>query len=244
MKVTFLGTGDAFAGGGRMQTCILLEDGGGRVLVDCGASSMIALRRHGVPFNSIDAILLTHLHGDHYSGVPFLLLDAHLASRRDRPLTVAGPPGTRARLEHLGEALFPGMSGNEPRYPLDIIEMRLEEPNPLPGMVVTPFAVAHSAGGPATGLRVERGGKVLTYSGDTAWTDALIAGAAGADLFIVECYYFEKEVPRHMNYRTLSTRLGDLDAARIILTHMGEDMLTHVDAIPEECAYDGLTVEI
>ena len=244
MKVRFVGTGDAFAGGGRFQTCILLESEKRRVLMDCGASSLIALRRLDIPFNSIDAVLLTHLHGDHFAGVPFLILDAQLASKRDTPLTVAGPPGTRQRLTDLSEALYPGMTGKVPEFPLDVIEMNPGRTNPLPGLSVTPFEVSHSSGTLSTGLRVEMDGRVVVYSGDTAWTDALIPAAAGADLFIVECYFHQKEVPGHQNHRTLSAHLGKIDAKRIILTHMGEEMLTHVDEIPEECAYDGLVVEV
>ena len=56
-----------------------------------------------------DAILLTHLHGDHCGGVPFLLVDAMLAAKRTRPPTIAGPAGTQARLQAICEALFPGM---------------------------------------------------------------------------------------------------------------------------------------
>ncbi len=244
MKVRFIGTGDAFAGGGRFQTCILLEADGRRVLVDCGASSLVALKRHGIPLNDIDTILLTHLHGDHFAGVPFLVLDGQMASKRDRPLTVAGPPGLPARLEALGEALFPGMSSKPLRFPLDVIELEPRRANPLLGLVVTPYEVNHSSGTLSTALRVEMAGRTVTYSGDTAWTDALIPAAAGADLFIVECYFYEKAVPGHFDYQTLKGHLPELEARRIILTHMGDDMLTHVPDIPEECAEDGLVVEV
>ena len=244
MKVRFAGTGDAFAGGGRFQTCILLETEKRRILVDCGASSLIALKRLEIPVNSIDAVLLTHLHGDHFAGVPFLILNAQMASGRKSPLTVAGPPGTRQRLTDLCEALFPGMTQKVPQYPFDVVEMAPGRANPLPGMSILPFEVLHSSGTLSTGLRVEMDDRVVVYSGDTAWTEALIPAAAGADLFIVECYFHTKEVPGHLNYRTLGAHLGELDAKRIILTHMGEEMLAHVGEIPEECAHDGLVVEV
>ncbi len=244
MKVRFVGTGDAFAGGGRFQTCIMLETEKRRVLMDCGASSLIALRRLEIPFDSIDAVLLTHLHGDHFAGVPFLILEAELAGRRYMPLTVAGPPGARQRLVDISEALFPGMTRKAPRYPLDVVEMTPGRANPLPGMSITPFEVSHSSATLSTGLRVEMAGRVVVYSGDTAWTEALIPAAAGADLFIVECYFHDKEMPGHLNYRTLGAHLGKFDAKRIILTHMGEEMLAHVGEISEECAYDGLVVEV
>ena len=116
LTVRFLGSGDAFASGGRFQTCILVDDAEHRFLLDCGASSLIAMQRYGVDPDSIDAILLTHLHGDHFGGVPFVILGARTRGRRRRPLVVAGPPGTRERLETLGEALFPGMARVKYRF--------------------------------------------------------------------------------------------------------------------------------
>jgi ribonuclease BN (tRNA processing enzyme) len=78
-----------------------------RFAVDFGASSLIALAQPGIEHNSIDAVLLTHLHGDHAAGVPFLLMDAVLAARRTRPLTIAGPRELRVRMDAIREALFP-----------------------------------------------------------------------------------------------------------------------------------------
>ncbi|BBK35454.1 hypothetical protein STAQ_05320 [Allostella sp. ATCC 35155] len=94
VRFRFLGSGDAFGSGGRFQTCFHLAGPSGAVLIDCGASSMIAIRRFGVDPNAVDAVLITHLHGDHFAGLPFFLLDAQLTSRRTRPLAIAGPPNS------------------------------------------------------------------------------------------------------------------------------------------------------
>ncbi len=94
MRLQFLGSGDAFGSGGRFNTCFHLERARrGNVLIDCGASSMVAIRKMGIDPNAISAILVSHLHGDHFGGLPFFLLDAQLVSRRTAPLTLAGPPG-------------------------------------------------------------------------------------------------------------------------------------------------------
>ena len=70
MHLDFLGTGDAFGSGGRFNTCFLVERSEASLLIDCGASSLIAMRRFGVDPNSIAAILISHLHGDHFGGLP------------------------------------------------------------------------------------------------------------------------------------------------------------------------------
>jgi ribonuclease BN (tRNA processing enzyme) len=72
IQVRFLGSGDAFGSGGRLQTCICIKTANSTFLVDCGASALIAMHRYGVVPNDIDMILLTHLHGDHFGGIPFL----------------------------------------------------------------------------------------------------------------------------------------------------------------------------
>ncbi len=244
VKVRFLGSGDAFGSGGRLQTCILIEGESGRYLVDCGASALIAMRRYGVDPNAIDAILLTHLHGDHFGGVPFFLLDGHLLSRRDRPLTVAGPPDTRARLEVLSEALFPGMTGIDYRFDFEVTEYDPGVPNRLAGLVFTPYPAVHTPQTNPHALRIECDGRTITYSGDGEWSDTLIPAARGADLFIAECYFFDKAVKLHMNYKTLSAHLDEVGAKRVILTHMADEMLRRADGLAEETAQDGLVVEL
>ncbi|MGY8959526.1 MAG: MBL fold metallo-hydrolase [Alphaproteobacteria bacterium] len=125
VDVTFVGSGDAFGTGGRFQTCILLDGSERRVAVDFGASSLVALNKMEIPHNSIDVIVLTHLHGDHYGGVPFLLLDAMLGAKRTTPLVIAGPRGAEKRLAAIGAALFPGMEAMKPKFDLSFVEMDL-----------------------------------------------------------------------------------------------------------------------
>jgi ribonuclease BN (tRNA processing enzyme) len=244
MRVRFLGTGDVVGSGARMQTCILVEAGAGPFLIDCGASSMIAMRRFGVVANDIGLILLSHLHGDHFGGIPFFVLDAQLVSKRSDPLLVAGPPGTARRLEQAMEVLFPGLSRVEQRFPLQTVELEPAQPRTLQGMTVTPYEVDHPSGAPAFALRVEADARVLAYTGDTAWTDALIPAARGADLLIAEAYHYDKRIPYHLDYRTLSDHLHELQARRVILTHMSQDMLDRVGSLDCEAADDGKAIEL
>ena len=242
--VRFLGSGDSYGSGGRFQTCILGDIAGRRFLLDCGASSLIAMRAQGVDPNSIDAILLTHMHGDHCAGVPFVLVDAMLGAKRSAPLVVAGPPGSAARMDALREALFPGSHVMRPRFRYEYVEMEPGRAHEVAGMSVTPYPALHTPETSPTMLRVEHGGKVVTYTGDTDWTEALVAAAGGADLLVTECCFYDKPVRMHMNYVTLKAHLHELDARQVILTHMAPEMLARAGEIPERCAHDGRVVEI
>jgi ribonuclease BN (tRNA processing enzyme) len=87
-------------------------------------------------------------------------------------------------------------------------------------------------------------GKVVAYTGDGEWTDDLAKIGRDADLLIAECYYYAKPVRWHLNYLVLAEHLRDVGARRVILTHMSQEMLAHAAEIPEECAHDGLVVEV
>ncbi len=244
MQIQFLGCGDAFGSGGRFNTCFMVQWRDGRFLIDCGATSLVAMKQHGVEPNGIDAILITHLHGDHFGGLPFYLLDAQLVSRRRRPLTLAGPRGLRQRLDAAMEVLFPGSSEKLTRFDLHVRELDPGRPHDIGGVVVTPFLVNHPCGAPPFALRIECEGRILCYTGDTAWSESLIAAGRDADLMIAEASFFDTPVKHHMDYRTLESHLPDIRPKRLILTHMSEDMLARVGDLPFEAAEDGKIITL
>lgn len=245
MELRFLGCGDAFGSGGRFNTCFLVTAAGTRFLIDCGASSMIAINRFGVDPNTIDKILLTHLHGDHFGGLPFFLLHADHVGKRDKPLLVAGPRTTQRRLTAAMEALFPGSSTKERRFALTVEEYELEQEwRSGPVSVVAFRANHHSGEGPSCALRVTCDGKTVAYSGDGAWSDGLLKAASGVDLFIAEAYYFDKNVGGHMDLRTLKGHLDRIGARRLVLTHMSDDMLGRLGDLEFDTAEDGRTITL
>jgi ribonuclease BN (tRNA processing enzyme) len=238
VKVRFLGSGDAFGSGGRFQTCIHLESGASQLLLDCGASSLIAMRRFGVDPQAIDTVILSHLHGDHFGGVPFLILDGQF-KRRTRPLVVAGPSGVEARVREAMEVFFPGSTRVERKFDTRFVELADRVPVEVGPVRVTGFGVVHASGAPPFALRVAGEGKVVAYSGDTEWTESLIDAARGADLFIAEALVYDKRVKYHLDLATLLQHRARLDCRRLVVTHMGEDMLARLDGLPVEAAEDG-----
>src|SRR5450631_602483 len=143
MDVQFLGSGDAFGSGGRFNTCFLVTSAGGSFLIDCGATSLIAMRKFGVDPNLIQTVFISHLHGDHYGGLPFLILDAQFYSRRRVPLTLVGPQGLRDRLTRAMNLFFPGSSAVERKFETNIIEIDPGQTIAINGVTVTAYLVEH-----------------------------------------------------------------------------------------------------
>jgi ribonuclease BN (tRNA processing enzyme) len=239
----FLGSGDAFGTGGRLQACLHLSTPVGDVLIDCGATSLVALKRAGLDPSDVGWVVVSHLHGDHFGGLPFLILDGQF-SRRERPLVVAGPPGMRDRLTAAMDVLYPGSSTVPRRFEISVVEVETGAPEMLGPISVDGYPVEHASGAPAYAWRIEVDGKVLAYSGDTAWTDRLIDVARDADVFVCEAYTHEREIRYHLSYRRLLAERPRLSCRRVVITHMGPDMLAHADESAFECAEDGLVVRV
>lgn len=231
MHLTIIGSGDAFGSGGRYNTCFMLKTAKATLLVDCGASVLPALNAQQVDRNSIDAIVLSHLHGDHFGGLPFFLLDAQFLARRERPLLIAGPPGTKARLDAAMEVFFPKSTGSKWKFAWQVKEIEVGVADDVLGHSIVTAEVIHQSGAPSTALRLSDGDKTFAYSGDTEWTDALLSIARGADLFICECYGFDGKFNGHLSWVVLKPRLGDLGAKQTMVTHMNPTMLSRLDTV-------------
>jgi ribonuclease BN (tRNA processing enzyme) len=242
VTATFAGSGDAFGSGGRYQACIHLRGRGfGPVLLDCGATSLSALKSLGLDPGEITAVFISHLHGDHFGGLPFLILDGQF-SHRTGPLAIAGPPGTARRLAEAMECLFPGSSATARRFGVEVAELSPGTVSTVCGVKVRAWEGDHPSGAPALLLRLEAAGKTIAYTGDTAWTDALADAAADADLLIAEAYYRDKNVPYHLRLTDLDARRDRLTARRVIITHMSDDMLGREHEACFEAAHDGLII--
>jgi ribonuclease BN (tRNA processing enzyme) len=242
MMLTFVGCGDAFGSGGRFNTCFHVETAATRFLIDCGATSLVALKRLGVDRNAIDTILITHFHADHCGGIPFFILDAQFAGRT-RPLTIAGPAGLSDWYGRALETAFQGSSVVRRKFEVALVEL---EPGVLwhgQGVEVQPALARH--GQPEKSFytyRIAVDAKVIAYTGDGEWTDALIGIGREADLMIAEAYFYDKLVPLHLSYATLVEKLPLIRPKRVVLTHMSDDMLGRADPMQHERAEDGMVL--
>ena len=243
MRVRFLGTGDAFSSGGRFHTTILVEGAGAPFLFDCGATALTALKAAGADPHAIRTILLTHLHGDHFGGLPFLLLEGQYTGR-SLPLTIAGPEGAEARVATAMDAFYPDSFRARRPFATAFQTLTAGAAVEVDTLRVTPFPAVHPSGAPAHALRVEAGGRTVVFSGDTAWTDALVDASAGADLFICECTFHEHAVGSHIDFETLERHRPRLSCARLVLTHLGPGMIARAGTLGVETAHDGLVIEV
>jgi ribonuclease BN (tRNA processing enzyme) len=234
-----------------MQACILVESDAGRVLLDCGATAMVGLARAGIDPGTIDAILLTHLHGDHFGGLPFFILESRLNPgsgsgypSRTRPIRIAGPAGTEARV-HQAIETFGYAEYITPAWAAEMLEFTVLEPvreTAVGPATVTAFPVLHTP--EAVALRVSLGGRTIAYSGDTAWTDTLLTASADADLFICLAYLFDPPSTAMVSYRTLMEQRPRLTCKRLVLTHLGAEMQRRLAEVTEEVAEDGMVIDL
>ena len=244
MQLRFVGCGDAFGSGGRQNTCFHVTGDTVNFLIDCGATSLPALKQLGVARNDIELILITHFHGDHFAGLPFFLLDAQF-SRRTRPLVIAGPEGIESGLAQVMEALFEHSSKTTQKFDLSVVALKPEETRDFGAVSVTPYPVMHgNSGGPFLALRIRTEGRVIAYSADTEWTDTLVPLGRDADLFIAEAYTYDRPVKNHLSLATLEMHLAEIGPKRLVLTHMSDDMLGRLDTINHTAAHDGMIIEL
>src|SRR5260370_8633037 len=143
MHLQFVGSGDAFGAGGRFNTCFHVVAEELSFLIDCGASSLVAMKRLGIDRNAIDLIVLTHYHADHCGGVPFFILDAQFVAKRTRPLTIAGPPPIKEWFPRQMEAAFAGSAPSRKKFEVSLVELAPERPWRFPDAEIRSVRVRH-----------------------------------------------------------------------------------------------------
>jgi len=247
VNVSFLGTGDAFASDGRFQSGYLVEAHKYRILMEAGPTILCALKRTKVAPNELDLILISHLHGDHYAGLPFLLLEYIFESQLRKPIIVAGPARLEERTWLLFDTMFPRTRGDIERL-RDKLHFVVLEPGVkqrVGKLQVETIRTPHMRYEASLALKFAIDGKTIAFSGDSGWTDDLIKFTAGADLFMCECTYFESaHLDFHMNYPNLEKRRSNFDVGRMILTHVGREVLAKRRKLKLETAHDGLKIQV
>jgi ribonuclease BN (tRNA processing enzyme) len=242
-EILFVGTGDAFGSGGRRNSAILVRSGGKSLLLDCGPTTLSGLKTLGVNPREIDGVVITHFHGDHCAGTPFLLLDELFENRRTEPLLVLGPPGVEQRTWELCQAFsYPDQS--ERSHKVRFAELSQERPSEIAGFGIYAHPAHHQPETQPHMVTVESNGLVIFFTGDTGWHDALPDRVAEADLFISECVFFDREFEYHLNHVELDRNRSQFRCKRTILTHLGSEVLGNMELVRFDTAEDGLRVRL
>lgn len=218
LDITFIGTGNAFAPT-RYWSSFLVND---RVLFDAPPTLLAHLKRLRKDPGEIEVIFISHFHGDHYFGLPFLLLEYAELAPRHRDLTIVGPPGIAKRAQSLTDLAFSNVFRKDRGYGLHFIEVEDGMERAVADVSFVARKVFHVQGLECFGFRATIGGKTIAYSGDTVMCDALVPLADGADVFVCECSCWGDNCGPHLNpanVMELHSRISP--STQFILTHIG-----------------------
>ncbi|MFY0605428.1 MAG: MBL fold metallo-hydrolase [Cyclobacteriaceae bacterium] len=235
MELTVLGCGDAFASDGRFNTSFMLSENDFNVMIDCGASTLVRVKQVGLSADDIDMVFITHFHGDHYGGLPFLIISKQFETYKSRPLKIVGPTGIESKVRILQDVLYPDTSRFIDEMDIQFIEYQDGQGLEINDLKVLAKGVTHSPLSIPHGIRIEWSDKIFAFSGDTEWDDSIIELSNDADLLIVECNNLAHDSPGHLSYETLRNKSSLLTAKSIFLTHMGVDVIDN-----EEIAFGKL----
>ncbi len=253
MRLTVIGCSGSYAGPDSAASCYLVEadDADGRtwrVLLDLGSGALGTLHRFANPLD-LDAVVLTHLHPDHYFDISglYVLWKYHPDGARPR-IPVFGPAGVGRQVARAyGLPLDPGMTEEFDFHEYD------DRPIELGPLTIRPTPVVHPV--PAYGLRVEGDGAVLAYSGDTGPCDALVELAKDADLLLAEAAFrtgCDNPADLHLTGADAAAAATAAGVGRLVLTHIppwhdAQAALVEADGVfdgPIELAATGATYDL
>jgi ribonuclease BN (tRNA processing enzyme) len=243
MILKVIGGGDAFGSGGNMNTCFYLKSTHTQLLIDCGATSLVGLKKQGIEPADLDYILISHLHGDHFGGLPFILLDL-FRKNRAKNLTIIGPKGIKEKTLAILELLYPGTQTDLDLSLIAFQEYQSENILETAFFKLQTFPVIHSAPSLPHGLKLFIDDKIIAFSGDTEWTDHLIELSKAADLFICECNFYEVKGKGHLNYDTITQKQENLKCKHLLLSHLGDDALSNLDKFQIPIVKDGMEITL
>ncbi len=215
MKITLLGTGTPQPDNNKFGTSTLIEAGGLRVLLDCGRGAVVRLSQLGIPVGSVDAVLFSHFHSDHYAALPDVVMTGAIPApwgARKRPLRVIGPEGVQEVVDGLWAFMSADrnirVADNEIDPEMHRVEIGIISEGVVleqNGLKIIAFEVDHGDFvKPAFGYRVEYAGHVFVHSHDTRFCDNLIKHAEGADVLVHEVAMARPEtMEKHPHTRTV-----------------------------------------
>jgi len=239
MKLTILGSGTVVPSGERNSAGYFVELPDARVMIDCGAGTVHALARYGLPWEQMTHLFISHFHVDHAGELASLFLAFRYGMKTDRsaPFTIVGPHGLDRVMDGLKLAF--GSRVFDTKFPLSLrmvrpgerIELGRESNLSVAKAPHTPESLA---------VRIEGHGKVLCYTGDTAYDSELARFFRSADVLISECSFREpREGGLHLSISEAADLASHAGASSLIVTHFYFDVDEAALKVELEAAYAG-----
>ncbi|MGI8424635.1 MAG: MBL fold metallo-hydrolase [Chloroflexota bacterium] len=224
LRFDFIGSGNAFMPGGLCCNGFVVN---GRYLFEAPPQALMSLGKMQIDPNELEAVVISHHHGDHFLGLPFLLLHWKWKGRV-RPVKIVGPRRTRELATRIVNDVFPGALGGS--YEIEWIEAEPERCLTLGQLTVEPVEVQHDPELSQTlGYAATVGGRRFGYTGDTIFCPAVVQLARHSEVLVSECASRDLSIPVHMNLVDDMPRVRAALApdAHLILTHISPDVDDH-----------------
>lgn len=219
LALTVLGSGTVAPTAERAAPGHWVEAGDVRLLLDCGAGVLRSAAIHGVPWETVTHVALSHFHADHWGELPHLLFALRwgIEPARTDPLVLLGPVGLAGRLGHLGRAF--GDWIEEPGYPLEVIELPPEGSRQLSADVALAWTrTRHTE--ESLAFAVRHAGRRLVYTGDTGPAPWLATWAEGCDLLLAECSLpDDRPMAIHLTPSQAGELAREAKCKSLVLTH-------------------------
>ena len=226
LRLYTVGSSDAFNSGGRGNSCFWVEDDRGAYLLDCGPTTTRGLKLahhlNHIQLEELECIYLTHVHGDHFGGIPVLLLELNFGLQRTKPLCIAGPVGTEQRVRQLCEIMYQGMFKLLNSFDVQFIEWPLESSAIVCGRPLKSISANHDPTAAPTSIRIGEQQKSITFSGDTGWNEKLVELSANSRALVLECSYAHHSFAGHLSLDEITSQRNRFNVDRLILTHFSE----------------------
>ena len=222
LELSFLGSANAFAAGGRYWSGFVAN---GHYVFEAPPTLLPHIKRLGIAPTDIRAVFISHFHGDHFLGLPFLLLEYLYLTPRQDDLFIVGPPGIEAMIEGLADTAFAGLSDADAGYRRIYVEAQPGSEQALAGVSFQSLSMRHAGQKlDCFGYKLRLGDKTVAYTGDTEMCEEIFLLAEGADVLVMDCSYCQGEGPEPLGLTAaLEVRKRVSSRTTIILTHMDSE---------------------
>jgi ribonuclease BN (tRNA processing enzyme) len=215
-ELLFLGSGNAFAPGRAFSSFLLNR----RILFEASPTTLPALKARGISLRKIQYLLISHFHGDHCFGLPFIFLDHYFMTRRKEPMTIIGPKGLERKTNQMIDLAYPDVRRRyAQKFPVKFVEVTPGGEYKIGEMVLKVHKMFHGA--LSLGFNLTCHGRQLAYCGDAGPSPELSAMLREAHVAVLEMTTVADRLPSHLNRRDIFKIRKQLrPETRMILTHL------------------------